>query len=262
MLAPLVAASSSVAAVPHWTSCHGYPDKLAVHGLSCTVAHESSSDFETSSASYDIALGGAKTGSTRFVRWSHWGDFFSYSDYGIRWSCTDLPYPYATITCTAPHGQAMRYHNNDQGPTGECSGSQPPYDTAWSGNGPLPDAGPYYTRNVTCSLAKALEYIDGTSRAGGNTPAYAQNMFDFPQGVHYVMSVAKETWACGVWTQSGRGTLTYGDATYPAYDYHWDCLSTSVSRLGQEVLWTVSEPYCTASGNYIQQPPPPPICKP
>lgn len=77
-------------------------------------------------------------------------------------------------------------------------------------HGPAVGRGPYYTRNGTCSLAKAVEYSEATSRAGGSTPADTQNMIEFPQGAHYVMSVANGTWACGARTQSVKTSLTYG----------------------------------------------------
>jgi hypothetical protein len=260
--APL--ASANARAKPRtWTGCHGYPASLRLSehgGLSCNVAYEALTDFYTSAASYDLGRTGRK-GSTRFVSWSNWGDHYSYADYGLRWSCTS-PYPYSTVTCMTSHARAMKFHSADVSPTRRCSGGQPPYSTDWSGYGPSALTGPFFTRNANCALAKQLEYSDAVIRAGGATAAYAAAMFNFPQGQHYALTAMNQKWQCGVWTKDNQVQTTIGDATYNELTYNWSCLSTDKTSLGEEVFWSVVEPHCQATGLYIQQPPPPPVCKP
>lgn len=261
----LISASTSPAlANQHttpWKLCHRDSARLHLsvrNGLNCQVAYAASTDFLTSAAYYDLGLNGAKSGATSVVRWSDYGEKFSYVDFGNRWSCG---WPATTVTCTTSRGQAMRYHGPDVSSTYECAGSQPPYDTNWAGYGPSPLAGPYFTRNLTCSQAKAVEYADAVTRAGGATAAYAFNMFRFARGLHYPLTAAGQAWHCGVSTQDDKVLMTFGDVTYDGFTYNFDCLSTVRTRLGQEVLWAVAEPHCRPTGNYILPPPPLPICK-
>ena len=95
-------------------------------------------------------------------------------------------------------------------------------------------AGPYFTRNLTCSQAKAVEYADAVTRAGGATAAYAFNMFRFARGLHYPLTAAGQAWHCGVSTQDDKVLMTFGDVTYDGFTYNFDCLSTVRTRLGQE----------------------------
>jgi hypothetical protein len=171
---------------------------------------------------------------------------------------------YTTTTCTTAHSQAMRYAWS-AGATQECSGPQPPYSTNWAGYGPVAVAGPYYTLNMTCPLAKTLEYTDAVDRAGGNGAAYGVNMFNFPQGHRYSLVIASHgSWQCSVHIGTGPPaiTMTIDGVEYRTEQYEWNCHSYAISKFGQEAEWLVVEPFCTPLGGlYIEPPPPPPICK-
>ena len=281
MRTPLICALGAIAllALPaaaagrsrSWSRCHGSAAKyrLSVRGgLPCGVAYGSLTDFNTSALPQRISGGmtASTSGSTAQVEWSQLGDRFSYVDYGHRWRCSS---PYDVTTCTTDHSMAMRYAGNvwDAPSYSACSGPQPPYSTAWSGNGPYITPGPVHSPNVTCALALQVEYADAVSRAGGSGPAQATNMLSFPQGFHYTLALpGGSSWQCSVQMIVGPTpdsiVLTIGGASYDTDQYIWRCDSYSVAKLGQEATWSVAEPHCSPQPDSAASSQPPAICKP